>query len=91
MGNSDMVVCRCEDVTLSEVLAAIRDGARAINDIKRLTRAGMGICQGCICEELLARILRAECGNDPAGNDLFSIRPPLSPLRVIDILHAKTL
>ena len=90
MDNDKLVICRCEDVTLAEVLAVIREGARDLNSIKRLTRAGMGLCQGCICESLLESILREECGAVPATKALLTARPPLSPLGVIEIINAKT-
>lgn len=90
MDEDKLVVCRCEDVTLAEILAAIREGARDVNSIKRLTRAGMGLCQGCICESLLEGILREECGGVPAAKALLTARPPLMPIGVIDIVNAKT-
>eukprot|EP00767_Chilomastix_cuspidata_P003005 gnl/Chilomastix_cuspidata/313.p1 GENE.gnl/Chilomastix_cuspidata/313~~gnl/Chilomastix_cuspidata/313.p1 ORF type:complete len:1186 (-),score=271.65 gnl/Chilomastix_cuspidata/313:672-4229(-) len=54
------VVCRCEQVTLADVRAAIRMGARSLDGIKSRSRAGMGLCQGGFCTPTLMRILRAE-------------------------------
>ncbi|MFC7892215.1 NAD(P)/FAD-dependent oxidoreductase [Streptomyces sp. NPDC057381] len=46
----DTVVCRCEEVTAGAVRAARADGeARDHRQVKQLTRAGMGWCQGRIC------------------------------------------
>ncbi len=54
----DTVVCRCEEVTTAVVRQAIEDrGARDARQVKQLTRAGMGWCQGRVCGyavELLA-------------------------------------
>ncbi|MEU6488020.1 NAD(P)/FAD-dependent oxidoreductase [Streptomyces sp. NPDC046887] len=44
------VVCRCEEVTADQVLAARNEhGAQDHRQVKQLTRAGMGWCQGRIC------------------------------------------
>ncbi|MGL5513303.1 MAG: (2Fe-2S)-binding protein, partial [Sporomusa sp.] len=52
-----MLVCRCEEVTVGEIKAAIRQGARDVTGIKRRTRSGMGLCQGRTCEKLVQQIL----------------------------------
>ncbi|MFI1564191.1 NAD(P)/FAD-dependent oxidoreductase [Streptomyces sp. NPDC020490] len=46
----ETVVCRCEEVTAGTVRAACADGgARDHRQVKQLTRAGMGWCQGRMC------------------------------------------
>ena len=45
----DTVVCRCEEVTVAEVDAAIGNGARDARSVKLLSRSGMGWCQGRVC------------------------------------------
>ncbi|QEW22368.1 Hydrogen cyanide synthase subunit HcnB [Marinibacterium anthonyi] len=45
----DMPVCRCEDVTVADINAAVAEGARETMAVKLWTRAGMGPCQGRIC------------------------------------------
>ena len=51
---NDIIVCRCEDVTLGEIRKAIKEGATTIDEVKRITRAGMGPCQGRTCRLLVA-------------------------------------
>lgn len=51
----DMIVCRCERVTLAEIKAVIKDGVRNMNEIKAPTRAGMGACGGKTCSHLIKR------------------------------------
>ena len=51
------IICRCEDVTREDILAAINDGCRTLDEIKRITRAGMGPCQGRTCRNLIAQEL----------------------------------
>jgi sarcosine oxidase subunit alpha len=51
----DMIVCRCERVTLAEIKAFIQCGVRDVNEIKALTRAGMGACGSKTCASLIKR------------------------------------
>ncbi|HEX3500868.1 MAG TPA: FAD-dependent oxidoreductase, partial [Stellaceae bacterium] len=62
-------------------LAALADGAPPNQDqVKRLTRAGMGLCQGRRCREQVALLL-AMAADCPVGHiPLASYRPPLRPL-----------
>ncbi|HCY51792.1 MAG TPA: FAD/NAD(P)-binding oxidoreductase [Clostridiales bacterium] len=56
------MVCRCEQVTLGEILHAIRTNPKAcsIDAVKRRTRAGMGRCQGGFCQPVIAKVLSEE-------------------------------
>lgn len=58
------IVCRCEQVTRAEILAAIHSpiGARTVSAVKMRTRAGMGRCQGGFCGPEVVRILAEELG-----------------------------
>jgi NADPH-dependent 2,4-dienoyl-CoA reductase/sulfur reductase-like enzyme/Fe-S-cluster-containing hydrogenase component 2/bacterioferritin-associated ferredoxin len=56
----DAIVCRCERVTAGEIRKLIREGLRDMNEIKALTRAGMGACQGKTCTNLIKKIFREE-------------------------------
>ena len=44
-----VIICRCEEITYGEIKQAIRDGATTLDGIKRVTRAGKGLCQGRTC------------------------------------------
>lgn len=59
-GREDVLICRCEEVTEAEIMAAIRSGCRSVAAIKRMTRAGMGACQGRSCGRLIQQILIRE-------------------------------
>lgn len=56
----DEILCRCERVTVGEIRALIRKGFRDMNEIKAVTRAGMGACGGKTCGPLLRRLFREE-------------------------------
>ena len=78
--DGDLVICRCEEVTKGEILQAIAEGATTLNDIKRRTRAGMGLCQGKSCGRLVQRILSQATGQ-PIGDVMpATFRPPVRPI-----------
>lgn len=56
--DDDAIVCRCERVTAGEIRAWIRNGGRDINELKIVTRAGMGACGGKTCTALITRLFR---------------------------------
>ncbi len=78
--SDDMIVCRCEEVTVADIKNAIREGARDIVGVKRRTRAGMGLCQGRTCEKLVQQILVSELGITPKEAGTSSARPPVRPV-----------
>ena len=53
------IICRCEEVTLGEIIYAINQNPKAkdLDGIKRRTRATMGRCQGGFCMPSLIEIL----------------------------------
>jgi len=54
------IVCRCERVTAGEIRELIRSGYRDANEIKAVTRAGMGACGGKTCQTLILRLFREQ-------------------------------
>jgi NAD(P)H-nitrite reductase large subunit len=77
MEKDDIFICRCEEVTESDVLKAIERGARDIDGVKRLTRAGMGLCQGKTCSVLIRNILYRELKIKKEDLPEATTRPPL--------------
>lgn len=78
------VVCRCEDVTRSEIDAAARDGARDMNQLKAWTRCGMGPCQGRTCGDVAGALLAAHVGGREAAG-CFTGRAPLRPVSLAEV------
>ena len=58
--DDDIIVCRCERVSVGEIRKWIRYGVRDFNELKALTKAGMGACGGKTCTSLITRIFREE-------------------------------
>jgi NAD(P)H-nitrite reductase large subunit len=72
----DVHVCRCEETPASEIRMAINGGATTINDVKRRTRAGMGVCQGIFCSRTIAAMIHAQAGTSYEDLAPMTSRPP---------------
>ncbi len=69
-----------EQMSRRTLQTQLEDNSANPNQIKRLTRAGTGICQGRNCREQVAMLLAEESGTDIAEVPLMTYRPPLRPL-----------
>lgn len=70
----DAIVCRCERVTAGEIRRWIRKGIRDLNQIKAITRAGMGACGSKTCGDLIVQLFKDE-GVPIDEVTLHTIRP----------------
>ncbi|GEM_PF-335774 len=88
----DRIVCRCEEVTEQEVREAIRRyQTTSVNEVKKLTRVGMGPCQSKICEDVVRRLIREELGR--LEDTPLHVRLPIRPVTVtafVDTEQEKT-
>jgi bacterioferritin-associated ferredoxin len=80
--DDDMIICRCEEITKGEIKAAIHNGMLTLNGIKRVTRAGMGLCQGQTCQRLVAQIIAEELRQSVADIEPTTARGPVRPLNL---------
>lgn len=76
------MVCRCEEVTLGEIRRLIAQGHGSVDEIKRLSRCGMGPCQGKTCGQIVMRELAACAGASPEDLKPATCRPPAKPVRL---------
>ncbi len=94
LATDETIICRCEEVRLADIRAAAAGGAATANEVKGVTRCGMGNCQGRICGELVARAIAHELGGPTPLNKriiaagTFSVRPPLEPLALSVLAEA---
>lgn len=69
-------VCRCEEIRAAEIRQAVTEGANTINDVKRRTRAGMGVCQGIFCTRTIAAMIHSVAGESLENLVPMTARPP---------------
>lgn len=80
--NEQVYICRCEEVTRREIEDAIANGAGTLNEVKRWTRAGMGLCQGKICAKNVSRIISEKAGRPPEQVLPATTRQPVRPVSI---------
>lgn len=78
--DDDTIVCRCEEITAGEIRNAVADGHSDSNQVKFLTRAGMGACQGRQCGNAVSHIVADAGGKSVAEGGLYRGRHPVTPL-----------
>jgi bacterioferritin-associated ferredoxin len=83
-------ICRCEEILLQEIVAAITAGAQTVDDVKRRTRAGMGTCQGIFCVPVIAAMVAQATGVPIDRVAGITARPPVRPvmLEALANLHS---
>jgi len=73
----ETVLCRCENIKVADVRKVVKEGVREVNEVKIITRCGMGPCQGRMCGPALAEIVAAEVDASPEQVGMLTVRPPL--------------
>ncbi len=76
----DTVICRCEEITVGEVRSIIAEGATTMTAVRRLTRAGMGRCQGRMCASSITRLVAEERGCPVEAVRQATGRAPIVPV-----------
>lgn len=82
LATDSTIVCRCEDVTADQVLAALRSGDASLRTVKVLTRVGMGACRGQTCWPIVGQLVCHRTGRLPRELHPDSVRPPLRPVPI---------
>lgn len=79
----DTKVCRCEEVSLSEICTSVTElSANDARTSKLFTRAGMGMCQGRICSRNVSEIIATQthCQVTAQERIAYSNRPIAAPI-----------
>ncbi len=76
------IICRCEDITEEEIVQKIKEGYTSIDELKRVLRVTMGLCQGKGCRRHIARILSRELGIGIEKIKQPTYRPPTKPVPI---------
>lgn len=65
-------VCRCEELTEEDIVGLIKKGYTSINEIKRITRFGMGPCRGNQCRGLVEALIKKHAGK--TSQDILDVK-----------------
>ena len=76
------IVCRCNDLTVEDIRGYIAQGYNSIDEIKRVTRLGMGQCQGRNCIPIVMGELSRALGIPVAELEPANFRPSVKSIKL---------
>lgn len=76
----ELMVCRCEEVSVGDVRAVVDEGHWEINRVKAHCRVGMGRCQGRMCGLAAAEIVAQRSGRGIENVGRLRGQAPIKPL-----------
>ena len=88
-GPPETIFCPCEGVSVGILQAAVDDGARSADELKRRTRCGMGACQWRRCGTAVMRWLSGTLDVPMGRLPLPSVRAPVRPVPLPAIAGAE--
>jgi NADPH-dependent 2,4-dienoyl-CoA reductase/sulfur reductase-like enzyme len=80
LATDDTVICRCEEVTLKQLKAALADDTIQMKDFKRMTRMGMGPCEGRMCGPSMIEMIRHRLNAAAEDVGCLKPRPSIKPV-----------
>ena len=83
----ETVVCRCEEKKLGQLKAGFEQGAKGPNELKVLTRCGMGPCQGRQCGHTISELLAKWQKKPMEEVSYFKLRSPMKLLNLTELSH----
>lgn len=79
---NNTILCRCEDLTQKEIRDLIDKGFTSIDEIKRVSRCGMGPCQGRGCRQQVAQEIATATNQNLDEIKIPKFRPPVKPIKL---------
>ncbi|NIL20313.1 NAD(P)/FAD-dependent oxidoreductase [Pseudomonas sp. AN3A02] len=76
----ELILCRCEEVSVGEVRAVVDEGHWEVNRVKAHCRIGMGRCQGRMCGLATAEIIAERSGREIQNVGRLRGQAPIKPL-----------
>jgi NADPH-dependent 2,4-dienoyl-CoA reductase/sulfur reductase-like enzyme len=82
LAEPNTVICRCENVSLRQIEAAMSSALHSAGALKRVTRVGMGKCQGRYCGPVVTALAARRSGQPVDEVAGFFAQVPYKPTEV---------
>lgn len=89
LADPDTIVCRCENLSLRQITVELSDSIHTAGALKRVTRAGMGKCQGRYCGPVVTSMVARKSGNPIDEFAGFLSQVPYKPTEIALIAAAE--
>ena len=83
----DIVVCRCEEISVAQLREVIDIGCPGPNQLKSFSRCGMGPCQGRFCGLTVSELIADITGKSVEEVGYYRLRTPIKPLRLGELAN----
>lgn len=83
----DVVVCRCEEISVAQLREVIDIGCPGPNQLKSFSRCGMGPCQGRFCGLTVSELIADITGKTIEEVGYYRLRSPIKPLRLGELAN----
>jgi hypothetical protein len=89
LAEEETVVCRCLSINYSQIKAGISDDTLSAGASKRISRVGMGRCQGRYCSPVIQKLIAENSGSEIDERSGFAPQMPIKPVEIGVIAYAQ--
>ncbi|MDA2981856.1 MAG: FAD-dependent oxidoreductase [Actinomycetota bacterium] len=89
LAEEDTVVCRCLSISYAQVKAGISEDTLSAGASKRISRVGMGRCQGRYCSPVIQKLISENSGYDISERSGFAPQIPIKPVEIGVVAYAQ--
>jgi D-hydroxyproline dehydrogenase subunit alpha len=82
-------VCRCLSINYAQVKAGISEDTLSAGASKRISRVGMGRCQGRYCSPVIQKLISENSGYDISERSGFAPQIPIKPVEIGVVAYAQ--
>lgn len=89
--SDDTILCRCESIKCGDLKHALAENKHVLSAdaAKLLTRVGMGLCQGRMCGDNVARVIADARGVQPDEVGPFQAQAPVKPVPIATLVRGR--
>jgi thioredoxin reductase len=89
--SDDTILCRCESIKRGELQRALAENNHVLSSdaAKLLTRVGMGLCQGRLCGDNVARVIAEARGVQANEVGPFQAQAPVKPMPLAALMRGR--
>lgn len=88
LASDETIVCRCMNLTYKDIKSQISSDVFTADAVKRITRAGMGKCQGRYCSVIVQHLVAKQSGEMVNEFSSFKVQVPIKPVTIRDIAYS---
>jgi NADPH-dependent 2,4-dienoyl-CoA reductase/sulfur reductase-like enzyme len=89
LAEEETVVCRCLSISYSQIKSGISEDTLSAGASKRISRVGMGRCQGRYCSPVIQKLIAENSGLDINERSGFAPQMPIKPVEIGVIAYSQ--